>query len=97
MGRLRSSVEAFKDDEEVKKFLGDAVTKKAVEETLVLSEVNDADYAAIFYVGGHGPCFVSRSRARREELELIPCSQDLAVDPVSIALAEKVRLPCTCS
>ena len=25
----------------------------------MLSEVNDADYAAIFYVGGHGPCFVS--------------------------------------
>jgi putative intracellular protease/amidase len=41
-----------------------------VANTKVLAEVNEKDYDAIFYVGGHGPCF------------------DLAVDPVSIALAE---------
>ena len=31
----------------------------SLENTLKLSDVNEKDYAAIFYVGGHGPCFVS--------------------------------------
>ncbi|KAL8293798.1 hypothetical protein RQP46_000499 [Phenoliferia psychrophenolica] len=66
-----SSVEAFKEDAESVKFLADEVAQKAVSTTQVLADVKD-DYDAVFYVGGHGPCF------------------DLAVDKVSIALAEKV-------
>ncbi|KAK4693276.1 hypothetical protein P7C70_g8958, partial [Phenoliferia sp. Uapishka_3] len=66
------SAEAFKEDPECKKFNADPEAQNAVKTTQVLSKVDDAAYAAVFYVGGHGPCF------------------DLAVDPVSIALAEKV-------
>ncbi|GAA5828177.1 hypothetical protein JCM11251_002620 [Rhodosporidiobolus azoricus] len=52
-----SSVDGFKDDEGCKKFLGDAAAIKLVDNTKKLSEVKQEDYAAIFYVGGHGPLF----------------------------------------
>lgn len=52
------SVEAFKEDRACMDFLRDeAATTTDV--TLKLSEINDADYKAIFAVGGHAPCFVS--------------------------------------
>ncbi|TFY71705.1 hypothetical protein EVG20_g1309 [Dentipellis fragilis] len=49
-----SSVELFKDDES-QKFLTDPAVKELFSKTKVLKEVNADDYAAIFYIGGHGP------------------------------------------
>ncbi|MFT6076313.1 MAG: putative intracellular protease/amidase [Yoonia sp.] len=37
------------------RFKGDVGTQKHLSETHVLSAINDADYDAIFYPGGHGP------------------------------------------
>jgi putative intracellular protease/amidase len=48
------SVKMFKDDESVK-FLKDETVKEKFAKAKKLSEVNASDYAAIFYVGGHGP------------------------------------------
>jgi len=52
-----SSVDAFRADEESVKFLADEVVKKKLSEAKKLSEINEKDYDAIFYVGGHGPMF----------------------------------------
>ncbi|GAA5938581.1 hypothetical protein JCM10213_006972 [Rhodosporidiobolus nylandii] len=52
-----SSVEGFKEDEGCKRALADAEFKKGVENTKKLADMRQGDYAAIFYVGGHGPCF----------------------------------------
>ncbi|PWN47235.1 class I glutamine amidotransferase-like protein, partial [Violaceomyces palustris] len=55
----QSSVEAFKDDADSKKFLNDPEAQSWVKGTLKLSEASselDA-YKAVFYPGGHGPCF----------------------------------------
>jgi putative intracellular protease/amidase len=38
-----------------KRFDEDAETKQQLANTVVLSSVNEADYDAIFYPGGHGP------------------------------------------
>ena len=54
---LRTSLtlpQMFKDDESVK-FLKDETVKEKFAKAKKLSEVNASDYAAIFYVGGHGP------------------------------------------
>lgn len=48
------SVKMFTDDESVK-FLNDPEVKEKLAKAKKLSEVNEAEYAAIFYVGGHGP------------------------------------------
>ncbi|KAE8215698.1 hypothetical protein CF327_g1040 [Tilletia walkeri] len=55
----QSSVEAFKDDEDSQKFLKDEEAQKMVKNTVKLDEVDakGEGYAAIFYPGGHGPCF----------------------------------------
>ncbi|KAK0546359.1 hypothetical protein OC861_003888 [Tilletia horrida] len=55
----QSSVEAFKDDEDSKKFLADPEAQKLVKNTVKLSEIDPKGegYALIFYVGGHGPMF----------------------------------------
>lgn len=37
------------------KFLNDPIVKEKLANTKKLSDVNVADYEAIFYVGGHGP------------------------------------------
>ena len=46
--------QAFKDEESVK-FLQDATVTSKFSNAKKLSDVNVADYDAIFYVGGHGP------------------------------------------
>ncbi|TRM68072.1 class I glutamine amidotransferase-like protein [Schizophyllum amplum] len=48
------SVEMFKDDES-QKFLTDETVQKKLSSAKKLSDINAADYAAVFYVGGHGP------------------------------------------
>ena len=52
-----SSVENFKNDPECQQFLVDEKAKQGYENTKKLSEINVNDYAALLYVGGHGPCF----------------------------------------
>lgn len=53
-----SSVEAFKDDAECTKFLNDSEAQQAVKNTVPLISINNiTGYDAVFYVGGHGPCF----------------------------------------
>ncbi|KAM0755383.1 class I glutamine amidotransferase-like protein [Meredithblackwellia eburnea MCA 4105] len=52
-----ASVDAFKEDKECVEFLNNKETQELVNTTLKLSDVGDSEYAAIFYVGGHGPCF----------------------------------------
>ncbi|KAA1476758.1 class I glutamine amidotransferase-like protein [Dentipellis sp. KUC8613] len=49
-----SSVQLYKD-EESQKFLVDPEVKELFSKTKILKEVNAEDYAAIFYIGGHGP------------------------------------------
>lgn len=44
----------FKDDES-QKFLTDPKVKSLLENAKALKDVNPEKYAAIFYVGGHGP------------------------------------------
>ena len=41
--------------EATKRFYGDEAVKNKVANTVKLSEVNQADYDAVFYPGGHGP------------------------------------------
>lgn len=54
----QTSVEAFKDDPESKEFLNDKEAQDFVNKTGKLSDVKDiSEYSAIFYPGGHGPCF----------------------------------------
>ncbi|KAI0065925.1 ThiJ/PfpI [Artomyces pyxidatus] len=52
-----SSVKNFKDDEECMKFLTDPTVQSLLANAIVLNleNINVKDYAAIFYVGGHGP------------------------------------------
>ncbi|PAV20903.1 class I glutamine amidotransferase [Pyrrhoderma noxium] len=50
----QGSVELFKDDESVA-FLGDDVVKEKLSSAKRLADVQESDYDAIFYVGGHGP------------------------------------------
>ncbi|GAA5997311.1 type 1 glutamine amidotransferase domain-containing protein [Rhodotorula paludigena] len=64
-----SSVEAFKEDDESTKFLNSEETKKAVANTKPLAQVNEKDYAAVMYVGGHGPVFDLTTDA--ESIQLI--------------------------
>lgn len=52
-----SSVEAFKSDELCTRFLNDSAAQKLVSSTIPLYEIQHTAYEAIFYVGGHGPCF----------------------------------------
>lgn len=52
-----SSVESFKEDELCTKFLNDSAAQHLVSNTTPLYEVQHTGYEAIFYVGGHGPCF----------------------------------------
>ncbi|TFK28790.1 ThiJ/PfpI [Coprinopsis marcescibilis] len=49
-----SSVQAYTDTGSVN-FLNDETVKQKLANAKKLSEVNVADYAAIYYVGGHGP------------------------------------------
>lgn len=42
-------------DEESVKFLNDEIVKQKFAHAKKLSDVQVSDYAAIFYVGGHGP------------------------------------------
>ena len=42
-------------DEESQKFLTDKVPQEKLANAKKLADVNPDDYAAIFYVGGHGP------------------------------------------
>ncbi|PVG04282.1 class I glutamine amidotransferase-like protein [Serendipita vermifera] len=49
------SVENFKQDEESAKFLTDTEVTSKMDTAQSLSQVNAADYDAIFFVGGHGP------------------------------------------
>lgn len=44
----------FTDDESVK-FLTDATVQAKLASAKVLADVRAEDYAAVFYVGGHGP------------------------------------------
>ncbi|KAG8947101.1 hypothetical protein FRC04_010952 [Tulasnella sp. 424] len=48
------SVQTFTDDESVK-FLKDDVVKNKLANAFKLTDVKEADYAAVFYPGGHGP------------------------------------------
>ena len=52
-----SSVEAFKSDPLCTRFQGDSVAQSLVSATIPLFEIQHTAYEAIFYVGGHGPCF----------------------------------------
>ncbi len=38
-----------------KRFYNDAVLQKKLANTIMLSDINEADYNAVFYPGGHGP------------------------------------------
>jgi putative intracellular protease/amidase len=51
----QSSVENFKDDESVRFLNDDKKAQELVRNTLKLSDVKAADYAAVLVVGGHGP------------------------------------------
>ncbi|TKY90117.1 hypothetical protein EX895_000115 [Sporisorium graminicola] len=57
----QSSVEAFKNDEDSVKFLNDSEAQEWVSNTKPLSEFSPssavAEFDAIYYPGGHGPCF----------------------------------------
>ncbi|PWN28818.1 class I glutamine amidotransferase-like protein [Jaminaea rosea] len=55
----QSSVEAFKEDKESQEFLKDEEFQQMVKNTKKLSEIDTdvSKYSAIFYPGGHGPCF----------------------------------------
>ncbi|GAA6020193.1 hypothetical protein JCM10207_004363 [Rhodosporidiobolus poonsookiae] len=50
-----SSVDGFKEDEQSVKFLNEE--KALYEQTKKLAAVKESDYDAIFFAGGHGPCF----------------------------------------
>lgn len=50
-------MEAFKEDAECQKFLKDESAQSLIKNTKVLFEIQHAQYCAVFYVGGHGPCF----------------------------------------
>lgn len=47
--------QAFAKDEDSVKFLNDGTVKSKLATAKKLSEVNEKDYVAIFYVGGLGP------------------------------------------
>lgn len=67
----QSSVEAFKNDEDSVKFLNDSEAQQWVSNTRPLSEFSSSsvsEFDAIFYPGGHGPCF---------DLPVDPTSQEL--------------------
>ena len=56
----QSSVDAFKDDADSVKFLNDTEAQDWVNNTKRLSEFSASsvsEFDAIFYPGGHGPCF----------------------------------------
>ncbi|GAA5980806.1 hypothetical protein JCM10908_003874 [Rhodotorula pacifica] len=50
-----NSVEQFKDDKQSQEFLNSKETQDLFNNTKKLSDVKEKDFAAIFYVGGHGP------------------------------------------
>lgn len=52
-----SSVESFKSDPQCTQFLNDSKAQNLVNSTMPLYEIQHTGYEAIFYVGGHGPCF----------------------------------------
>jgi hypothetical protein len=47
--------QAFAEDDECVKFLNDDTIKSKLANAKKLSEVNEKDYVAVFYVGGLGP------------------------------------------
>eukprot|EP01098_Paradermamoeba_levis_P004284 TRINITY_DN1842_c0_g1_i1.p1 TRINITY_DN1842_c0_g1~~TRINITY_DN1842_c0_g1_i1.p1 ORF type:complete len:251 (-),score=89.85 TRINITY_DN1842_c0_g1_i1:50-757(-) len=51
------SIEAFKADKVCTDFLADEKAKHLFDNSKTISQVNLSDYAAVFYPGGHGPCF----------------------------------------
>ncbi|KAJ3231520.1 hypothetical protein HDU81_003705 [Chytriomyces hyalinus] len=51
------SLEAHKDDAEVKAFLADAEAQKLVATTVVLNTLDPKDFDAVLYPGGHGPMY----------------------------------------
>ncbi|PWZ02956.1 class I glutamine amidotransferase-like protein [Testicularia cyperi] len=55
----QSSVDAFKEDADSVKFLNDKEAQNWVGNTQKLDDFADkqSEFAAIFYPGGHGPCF----------------------------------------
>ncbi|GAA5993864.1 hypothetical protein JCM5350_006821 [Sporobolomyces pararoseus] len=65
-----SSVEAFKDDPETKKFLNTPELIKQTENTIKLADVKASDYVAYFAVGGHGPVFDLTDDATNQKLIL---------------------------
>ncbi|GAA6022489.1 hypothetical protein JCM11491_001695 [Sporobolomyces phaffii] len=65
-----SSVEAFKEDPESKKFLADANIQKELEKTIKLEDAKASDYVAYFSVGGHGPVFDLTDSAVNQKLIL---------------------------
>jgi len=50
-----NSVKMYAEDKEAAKFLKDEVVKSKLAKAQKLSEVQVADYDAVFYIGGHGP------------------------------------------
>ncbi|KDN42508.1 class I glutamine amidotransferase-like protein [Tilletiaria anomala UBC 951] len=66
----QTSVEMFKEDAECKQFLNDSEAQEFVNNTKKLSEVDTkgTGYDAIFYPGGHGPCFDLPEDAHSNEL-----------------------------
>ncbi|KAN0066256.1 hypothetical protein ACQY0O_000350 [Thecaphora frezii] len=66
----QSSVEAFKDDKDSVKFLNDSEAQSFVSNTTPLSQFagKAGEFAAIFYPGGHGPCFDLPVDATSQEL-----------------------------
>jgi len=53
----QSSIQAYSSDVECQNFLQDETIQSKLKNALKLSDVKEADYDAIYYVGGHGPLF----------------------------------------
>jgi putative intracellular protease/amidase len=84
------SVEAHKDDEEVKRFLADKQVQNQLENTLKLDSIRVSDFVAILYPGGHGPMYDLANDARshqicREAYELGKPVAALCHGPAAIA------------
>ena len=47
----------YSSDAECQQLLADEKAKQGYENTKKLSDIKVDDYAALIYVGGHGPCF----------------------------------------
>lgn len=51
----QSSIKPYEKDEECVKFLNDAIVQSKLTTMKKLVDVDEKDYCAVFYVGGHGP------------------------------------------